>query len=69
MLLTNKNGADALKPLQLPYTAETAEDVINVLSDIARPDSQYLEQSLILAGEAQESFNTSNEKLRGIITA
>ena len=69
MLLTNKNGADVLKPLQLPYTAETAEDVINVLSDIARPDSQYLEQSLLLAGEAQESFNTSNEKLREIITA
>ena len=69
MLLTNKNGADALKPLQLPYTAETAEDVINVLSAIARPDSQYREQSLLLAGEAQESFNTSNEKLKKIITA
>lgn len=69
LLLTNKNGADALKPLNLPFTAESAEEVIKILSEIAEPDNQYLSCISSLANEAHEVFNCSNEELKQIVSA
>ena len=69
LLLTNENGADALKPLNLPFTAESAEEVIKILTEIAEPDNQYLGSISSLADEASKVFNCSSEELKQIVSA